>query len=72
MMVLWPKFILPLFNKLTPLEDGELKKRLFDLSERTGFAAQTIEVIDGSKGLLIPMLSLRVLADSEESFFMIP
>ena len=49
MMVLWPKFILPLFNKLTPLEDGELKKRLFDLSERTGFAAQTIEVIDGSK-----------------------
>ena len=25
------------------------EKRLFDLSERTGFAAQTIEVIDGSK-----------------------
>ena len=49
MMILWPKFILPLFNKLTPLEDGNLKKRLFDLAERTGFAAQTIEVIDGSK-----------------------
>ena len=25
MMVLYPKLILPLFNKLTPLEDGELK-----------------------------------------------
>ena len=49
MMVLWPKFILPLFNKLTPLEDGNLKKRLFDLAERTGFSAQTIDVIDGSK-----------------------
>ena len=26
MMILWPKFILPLFNKLSPLEDGDLKK----------------------------------------------
>jgi STE24 endopeptidase len=49
MMVLWPKFILPLFNKLSPLEDGSLKERLFDLAKRTGFAAQTIDVIDGSK-----------------------
>ena len=49
MMILWPKFILPLFNKLSPLEDGDLKKRLFDLAERTGFKAQTIEIIDGSK-----------------------
>lgn len=49
MMLLWPKFILPLFNKLSPLEDGSLKERLFDLAKRTGFAAQTIDVIDGSK-----------------------
>jgi STE24 endopeptidase len=49
LMVLWPKFILPLFNKLTPLEDGNLKSRLFSLADRTGFAAKTIEVIDGSK-----------------------
>jgi STE24 endopeptidase len=48
-MVLWPKFILPLFNKLTPLDDGNLKSRLFSLADRTGFAAKTIEVIDGSK-----------------------
>ena len=49
MMVLYPKLILPLFNKLTPLEDGELKDRLMALSNKTGFKANTIEVIDGSK-----------------------
>ena len=49
LMVIWPRFILPLFNKLSPLEEGELKSRLMTLAERTGFAASTIEVIDGSK-----------------------
>ncbi len=49
MIVLYPKLILPLFNKLTPLPDGELRARLLALSERTGFRAQTIEVMDGSK-----------------------
>jgi STE24 endopeptidase len=49
MMILYPKVILPLFNKLTPLPDGELRDRLLALGERTGFKAKTIEVIDGSK-----------------------
>jgi STE24 endopeptidase len=49
MMVLYPKLILPLFNKLTPLPEGDLRARLLALGERTGFHAQTIEVIDGSK-----------------------
>ena len=49
MMVLYPMLILPLFNKLEPLEEGDLKKSLMDLADRTGFAAQTIQVIDGSK-----------------------
>ena len=49
MMVLYPKLILPLFNKLTPLPEGELRTRLMGLSERTGFRASTIEVMDGSK-----------------------
>ena len=49
MMVLYPKLILPLFNKLTPLPEGELRTRLMALADRTGFKAQTIEVIDGSK-----------------------
>ncbi len=49
MLVLYPKLILPLFNKLTPLPEGELRDRLMALGERTGFLASTIEVIDGSK-----------------------
>ena len=49
MLVLYPKLILPLFNKLTPLPAGELRDRLLTLSERTGFRASTIEVMDGSK-----------------------
>jgi STE24 endopeptidase len=49
MLVLYPKLILPLFNKLTPLAEGEARTRLLALSERTGFRAQTIEVMDGSK-----------------------
>lgn len=49
MIVLYPKLILPLFNKLTPLPEGELRTRLMSLADRTGFKAKTIEVIDGSK-----------------------
>ena len=49
MLVLYPKLILPLFNKLTPLPEGELRTRLLALGDRTGFHAKTIEVIDGSK-----------------------
>jgi len=49
MVVAYPMFIMPLFNKLEPMEAGTLKDRLFALAERTGFKAQTILVIDGSK-----------------------
>jgi len=49
MLVLYPKLIMPLFNKLTPLPEGELRSRLLALSERTGFKASTIQVMDGSK-----------------------
>lgn len=49
MLVLYPKLILPLFNKLTPLPEGDLRARLLALGDRTGFKAATIEVIDGSK-----------------------
>lgn len=49
LMVLWPRLILPLFNKLEPLPEGELRDRLMQLADKTGFKASTIEVIDGSK-----------------------
>ena len=49
MVVVYPMFIMPLFNKLEPIEEGNLKKRLFALSERTGFKTKSILVMDGSK-----------------------
>ena len=49
MIIVYPRFIIPLFNKLEDLPDGELKERLFDLADRGGFKARTIQVVDGSK-----------------------
>lgn len=49
MLVLAPILILPLFNKFTPLPQGSLRERLRALGERTGFRAQSIQVMDGSK-----------------------
>jgi len=49
MVVAYPMFIMPLFNKLEPMGEGDLKTRLFALADRTGFQAQTILVMDGSK-----------------------
>lgn len=49
MIVLYPKLILPLFNKLTPLPEGELRDRLMALADKTKFSATKIEVMDGSK-----------------------
>ncbi len=49
LMVLAPRIIMPLFNKLTPMEEGPLRDRLLALGERTGFCAKTILVMDGSK-----------------------
>jgi STE24 endopeptidase len=47
--VLAPVLIMPLFNKFTPLPDGELKDRLLQLAERTRFRARAIQVMDGSR-----------------------
>jgi STE24 endopeptidase len=49
MMVLYPKLILPLFNKLSPLPEGDQRDSLLALSQRSGFRARTIETMDGSK-----------------------
>lgn len=49
MSVLAPIFILPLFNKFTPIDEGELKQRLEELANRTGFVNAGIQVMDGSR-----------------------
>src|SRR6478609_2401095 len=49
MLVLYPTFIAPLFNKFKPLEDETLKARVTALMQRCGFAAKGLFVMDGSK-----------------------
>ena len=45
----FPIWIAPLFNKFTPLEEGELKTRIQSLLEKSGFSSNGIFVMDGSK-----------------------
>lgn len=45
----YTSLILPLFNKLTPLEEGELKSAIEAYSEKINFPLDNIFVIDGSK-----------------------
>ena len=44
-----PSLILPLFNKFTPMPEGELKSEIEALGEKCGFPLQGVFVIDGSK-----------------------
>lgn len=48
-MTLVPVYIMPLFNKFTPLEDGELKQSIEKLAADVNFPLDKIFVIDGSK-----------------------
>jgi STE24 endopeptidase len=41
--------IVPIFNKLKPLEDGELRKAIEDYCKKVNFPLTNIFVIDGSK-----------------------
>ena len=47
--IVYPIFIAPIFNKFTPLEDGELKTRLEELLKKCGFKASGLFVMDASK-----------------------
>lgn len=44
-----PVWIMPLFNKFTPLTEGELKERISEYANRVRFAYKDIFVMDGSK-----------------------
>lgn len=45
----YTSLILPLFNKLTPLEDGELKSKIEKYASSVAFPLDNIFIIDGSK-----------------------
>jgi len=48
-LLIYPTFIAPLFNKFTPLEDLELKIKIETLLQDCGFKSQGVFVMDGSK-----------------------
>ena len=45
----YTSLILPLFNKLTPLADGELKTAIEDFAKKVNFPLDNIFIMDGSK-----------------------
>jgi STE24 endopeptidase len=49
MNLFYTSLLLPLFNKLTPLQDGELKNAIMDYSGKVDFPVENIFVMDGSK-----------------------
>jgi STE24 endopeptidase len=48
-VTVFPRWIAPLFNRFTPLEEGELRSRIEALIARCGFRTEGLFVMDGSK-----------------------
>ncbi|HEX7402530.1 MAG TPA: M48 family metallopeptidase, partial [Usitatibacter sp.] len=49
LVMVYPRWIAPLFNRFTPLEEGDLRRRIEALIERCGFHAKGLFVMDGSR-----------------------
>ncbi len=49
MAMFYTRLIVPLFNKQTPLEAGDLRTAIDDFSRQAGFKLDNVFVIDGSK-----------------------
>jgi len=49
MMTIYPNLIAPLFNKFTPLEEGELRTKIEKLAQSIDFPLTKLFVVDGSK-----------------------
>ncbi len=45
----YTSLLLPLFNKQTPLEDGDLKKAIQDFCKKVNFKLDNVYIMDGSK-----------------------
>jgi len=49
MTFFYSEWIVPLFNKQTPLEEGELREAIESFAQKAGFRLKNIFVMDGSK-----------------------
>lgn len=47
--LIYTKVIVPIFNKLKPLEDSSLKQKIYDFADKVGYEVNKISVIDASK-----------------------
>jgi STE24 endopeptidase len=47
--MLYPRLIAPLFNRFTPLPEGEVREQVQGLARRLGFRVRAISLIDGSR-----------------------
>ena len=44
-----PRWIMPIFNKFEPLEEGELRSSIMNYADKVDFSLQNVYVMDGSK-----------------------
>ncbi len=44
-----PRWIMPLFNKFNPIEEGELKDRILNYADSVDFSLQGVYIMDGSR-----------------------
>ena len=49
MNMFYATLIVPIFNKLTPLKESSLKKKIYSFSKKIGYSINNIFIIDGSK-----------------------
>lgn len=49
MNMFYSRLIVPMFNKQTPLEEGDLRQKISDYAKSVGFNLNKIFIIDGSK-----------------------
>jgi len=49
MQIIAPIWIMPIFNKFTPLEEGDLRRSIMEYAEKVNFTYGNVYVIDGSR-----------------------
>ncbi len=47
--IIYPTIIAPIFNKFSPMEEGDLKKSIEDMMEKVGLKSDGIYIMDASK-----------------------
>lgn len=46
-MTIYPEFIAPLFDKYTPLPEGDLRRRIEEMASKLSFPLKKLYVVEG-------------------------